>query len=378
MFSLYEELDAFNLFPDTRQFRIEQTFENTLWSLGPYAGGRLFLTEGLTLDAGLRYNVEHKDFTLGTQAVGTLSGIAIEEIPEQTDKQTWTGLTGDVTLSWQPTGDWLYAARLDRLNLYAKYARGMKGGHFNAGLTIGGEAGVTPRIEAVEPEFIHSVEVGFKSRWLEDRLLLSVAGFRYWYKDLQVFDIINETGQLPLPQLLNADARVWGAEMELQARPLPGLLIQLGGGWLQTEFVDFSVIKAVLQPRGTGGPSAEFDYSGNPLIAAPAWNLSGVVEYQIPLSRFGSLIPQYDFSYRSKVYLDPQHADPISQPSYWLHNARLAYRTPDGRIELAAWVRNFMDERYKVDVFDLSRDFNTILEVWGDPRTFGLTLSYAW
>jgi transcriptional regulator with XRE-family HTH domain len=57
---------------------------------------------------------------------------------------------------------------------------------------------------------------------------------------------------------------------------------------------------------------------------------------------------------------------------------RRAYRTPDGRIELAGWVRNFTDIRYKIDVFDVSRGDNTILEVWGDPRTYGLTLSYAW
>jgi iron complex outermembrane receptor protein len=383
-FSLYEDLDAFNLFPDTRKFRIEQTFDQTLWSLAPFAAGRLFLTEEVSLNAGLRYNVEHKEFTLGTAAVGTVSGISFDQIPEQSDEKTWTGLTGDATLSWQPTGDWLYAARLDSLTVYGKYARGMKGGHFNAGLTIRGEfagpgSGETliPRVEAVEPEFIDSVEMGFKSRWLEDRLILNFAIFRYWYEDLQVFDIINEKGELPLQQLLNGDAEVWGAELELQGRPLPGLFIQLGGGWLDTEFTDFSVTKSVGKPRGLG-ESADLDYSGNPLIAAPEWSLSGVVEYQIPLSRWGSLVPQYDFSYRSKIYLDPQHADPISQDPYTLQNARLAYRTPDGRIEVAAWVRNITDERYKIDVFDFSRDFSTILEVWGDPRTYGVTTSYAW
>ena len=102
------------------------------------------------------------------------------------------------------------------------------------------------------------------------------------------------------------------------------------------------------------------------------------MEYEIPLFGWGSLVPQYDFSWRSKVYLDPQQLDPISQPAYWLHNARLAYRTEDGRIEVAAWVRNFLDEQYRVDVFDITREFNTILEAWGDPRLFGLTLSFNW
>jgi hypothetical protein len=30
------------------------------------------------------------------------------------------------------------------------------------------------------------------------------------------------------------------------------------------------------------------------------------------------------------------------------------------------------------DVFDLTRDYNTILEVWGEPRTYGVTLSLNW
>jgi outer membrane receptor protein involved in Fe transport len=78
------------------------------------------------------------------------------------------------------------------------------------------------------------------------------------------------------------------------------------------------------------------------------------------------------------VYLDPQMLDPISQDGYWIHNARIAYRTPYNRIELAFWVANVFDEAYKVDAIDMSRDTNTILEVWGEPRTYGVTLSLNW
>jgi hypothetical protein len=34
-----------------------------------------------------------------------------------------------------------------------------------------------------------------------------------------------------------------------------------------------------------------------------------------------------------------------------------------------------MNERYKIDAFDLSLGQNAILEVWNDPRTFGVTFS---
>jgi outer membrane receptor protein involved in Fe transport len=58
-----------------------------------------------------------------------------------------------------------------------------------------------------------------------------------------------------------------------------------------------------------------------------------------------------------------------------LQNARLAYRTPNGRFEIAGWVENFTNERYKIDVFDLSLGYNSILEVWNDPRMYGATIS---
>jgi iron complex outermembrane receptor protein len=205
---------------------------------------------------------------------------------------------------------------------------------------------------------------------------MNFAIFRYWYEDLQVFDFENEAGALPVQKLLNADAKVLGAELELVARPLPGLLVQFGAGWLDSEFEDFTVSKAVGSPRGQG-PLREFDYSGNPLISAPEWSLTGVAEYQIPLFHLGSIVPHYDVRYRGKVYLDPQKLDPISQDPFWIHNVRLAYRTRDGRVEVAAWVENFLDERYKIDVFDLTLDSELILEVWNAPRLYGVSLSIS-
>ena len=372
-FFLYENLDSTNIFPGIRARRVEQTFHQTLANFAPYANGRYWLLDEVYVDGGIRYNWERKEFTLAS-SVKALGGGRIDTIPEETTDQVWTGITGEAILAWQPEGDWMYDARLDFLNLYLKYARGMKGGHFNAGLTIQQPFGVVQRLEPVEPEFIHALEAGLKSTWLQNRLVLNLAVFRYWYKDLQVFDFENERGALPLQKLLNSDANVLGAELEIQARPLPGLLIQFGGGWLKGEFDNFVVSKAVLQTRGQGSLNT-FDYSGNPLISAPEWNFSGLAEYQIPLFGLGSLVPQYDFSYRTKVYLDPQALDPISQDGFWNHNARLAYRTPDGRLEVAAWVENLTEERYKIDVFDLSLDQNSILEVWNDPRMYGLTVS---
>jgi iron complex outermembrane receptor protein len=244
-------------------------------------------------------------------------------------------------------------------------------------MTVAAGNPAAQEIDPVEPEFIDAVELGIRSRWFDDRVILNAAGFRYWYTDLQVFDISNEVGALPIQKLLNGDANVKGAEVELVVKPIPGFLISMAGGYLDTAFHDFVVRKVIPVPRGQ--PTAyDFDYEGNKLVSAPKWNFSVIAEYEIPLFGWGSLVPQWDFNWRSKAYLDPQMVDPISQDAYWLHNARLSYRTPDDRIELAFWVSNLLDEEYKIDVFDISRETSTIYEIWGEPRTYGVTLSLTW
>jgi outer membrane receptor protein involved in Fe transport len=378
-FFLYEELDARNFFPDTQDFAIDQQFSQTLTSWAPYLSSEIDLVEEgvipgiyeLTLSMGARYNQEKKEFSLQSSATGTTSNVTVVQLPEDSATTTWREWTGDLKLSYTP-----FSNEYGTLLSYLSYGHGFKGGHFNAGLTIkGGEP--EQDVEPVEPEFIDAIEFGIRSRWLDDRLILNAAVFRYWYQDLQVFDITNEAGALPIQHLLNGDAKVLGAEAELRVKPLPGLLISANMGWLDAEFEEFTVIKTIGQPRGSPKPQ-EFDYRGNRLVAAPTWNWSVISDYEIPLFGWGSLTPQWALNYRSKAYLDPQQFDPISQDGYWLHNARIAYRTPDDRIELAFWVSNIFEQEYKIDVFDLTRQTNTILEVWGEPRTYGVTLSLEW
>jgi outer membrane receptor protein involved in Fe transport len=379
-FFLHERLTANNYFPDTRQFEINQDFSQKLTSWAPYANAELDLVEeglipgidDLTLSLGVRYNQEQKKFTLQSSAVGTTSLVENQEIPPETRVANWKEWIGDVKLSYTP-----FSNEYGTLITYLKYGHGYKGGHFNAGLTVAAGNNVSQEIDPVEPEFIDAIELGIRSRWFDDRVIINAAGFRYWYKDLQVFDISNEVGALPIQKLLNGDANVKGVELELVVKPIPGFLISAAGGYLDTAFHDFVVRKVIPVPRGQ--PTAyDFDYEGNRLVAAPKWNFSVITEYEIPLFGWGSLVPQWDFSWRSKAYLDPQMVDPISQDAYWLHNARLAYRTPDDRVELAFWISNLLDEEYKVDVFDITRETSTIYEVWGEPRTYGVTLSLTW
>ena len=114
--------------------------------------------------------------------------------------------------------------------------------------------------------------------------------------------------------------------------------------------------------------------------------MSGTVDWGLPLGRYGTLTPRYDFAWKDDVFFDPtegQGTDPfrefpemaLGQEALLLHNFRLAWRGADDRIEVAGWVKNMTNETYRLNAFDLAAFFGEVIYVIGDPRTYGVTLT---
>jgi outer membrane receptor protein involved in Fe transport len=384
LYILYEDLQATNVFPGIFQQRWTQTFDQSLFSIAPYVSGTYEFVnydnarpalEELSLQVNIRYNYELKKFQLLSEITSS-AGVVAGVIQEEPVKEDWHAPTGNVTLRWTPI-----LTETAALEVHTGYSRGWKTGHFNASLTInpGDNQQQTDEFESaltpVKPETMHAFELGFKSELLKQRVVLEAAFFRYWYRDMQVFDLVNEPNSVPTQQLLSADARILGVEANITVLPVEGLELGLGMNWLDSTFEDFFVSKREAGGRNNRS-TRTFDYSGNPTIAAPRWTVNGFAVYDIPLGRWGSLTPRFDYNYKSQTFLDPQGLDLIAQPEYWLFDARLSYFTPDERVEFAFWITNISDQEFLVDVFDVSREFSTILQVWGEPRMFGATVSY--
>ena len=157
--------------------------------------------------------------------------------------------------------------------------------------------------------------------------------------------------------------------------------------WLQGQYIDFSDEQSFRE--GGGFSTVTYDYSGNELANAPRYKFSGTVDWTFDLGRFGYLIPRYDVSWSDDQFFDPaegrgavtrtgQQALPeltVAQKALWLHNVRLAYRTPTGNVEIAGWARNLTDEVYKTFVFDASRFAGLVIHFVGEPRTVGVDLT---
>jgi outer membrane receptor protein involved in Fe transport len=162
-------------------------------------------------------------------------------------------------------------------------------------------------------------------------------------------------------------------------------------GWLETQFLDFVQIQQAVVSRSGAQViiNRELQNSGNPLLNSPRFKVSITAEQTIPLGKYGYLVPRYDGAWSDTTYYDAtkgrglpntQNINPlpeytIAQKPFWLHNFRLGYRTPDGRVEAALWIRNIENTAYKTYAFDASTFQLTSIYFVGDPRTYGATVT---
>jgi outer membrane receptor protein involved in Fe transport len=353
-------------------------YTQTLYSAAGYASFEWDFWDDFTLDGGFRYNWENKaiDFLLFPR-VSAVPGEVENGIPD-VENRIWHAPTGSVRLTYRFRED---------THAYWKYTRGWKGGHYNATGSRRALVGVA------EPETIDAFEAGLRGSWFEGRLGANFSIFHYNYENYQIFTARQLLGAPPEFAVLNANnAELYGAELDLVARPLPGMYLQARLSWLESQFLDFLQIQQETQVCGERCSvvvAREIQNTGNPLLNSPKYKVSLTAEQTLPLGRYGSLSFRWDGAWTDDTAYDatdglgipdaagnhflPENA--IGQSAFWLHNLRAGYRTPGGNVEVAGWVRNLTDEVYKTFAFDGSTFQDTTIYFVGEPRTYGGTIT---
>jgi len=343
-----------------------------LWSSGGYVSLAFDFWDDFTLDGGGRYNWEQKkmDYLLEISGQGTRTQLL---------NDTWAAPTGTVRLTYRFRED---------THVYWKYTRGWKPGTYNATSSPG------QGVSVADPETIDAFETGMRGSWFDGRFGLDFSLFYYDYTNYQIFTAQQfATGQ-PEFVIINANsAEVYGAEVDAVARPWPGAFANVRFGWLETQFLDFVQIQQEEESPPGGGDTIvvnrELQNTGNSLLNSPRFKVSLTGEQTVPLGRWGSLTARYDGVWTYTTYYDategyglpnnqdlqPLPKNTTAQPAFWLHNVRLGYRPPGGRVEIAGWVRNLTNQSYKTFAFDGSTFQDTSIYFVGDPRTFGGTLT---
>jgi len=223
----------------------------------------------------------------------------------------------------------------DDVMAYASWSRGYKTGGWTTRLSQ-----ATFQEEAFEEEEAATWEVGLKSELFDRRLRANAAVFVTEYEGIQ---LNFQRGVSPTYD--NAgDARIKGAELELNALPTDELSINGSIGYLDAYYT--SIAPDVI--TGGGGPIAGIQagtVAGGELPKAPRWkfNLSPRYEYRLGA---GALVLLADWTRTASSWLDTQRTYLIKRKASDVVNASVAYQAPDQRWSLTVGATNLTDERY--------------------------------
>ena len=329
---------------------------------------------------GLCLNAENNDF----DALGAF---------KQTKSEEET--TGTIKLSYKVTDD---------IMTYASAARGYKSGGFNLDRTS--RARITPfgsplpfnpgancavasgcldyavlTDTSFAAEFADSYEVGIKTKWFNNSLLLNATVFYQDYTDFQLNTFIGTAFVVEsIPEVISkgVDADfVWFT-------PVSGLALQGGVTYAETQFGEFTAADLTDPSRF----NAVFRLPGSQVSFAPRWSSSVSATYERDLNDSlvfrGNISAKYTSRYNTGSDLHPVK----DQDAFTLVNARIGVGSVDERWTVELYSNNLFDQDYLQVAFngpfqvDTSNPYNPTADAnvstydtfLGAPRTVGLTL----
>jgi iron complex outermembrane receptor protein len=311
-------------------------------SYAAYAQGTYKFTDQLSATLGGRYTWEEKEFT--TMLTRNASGVTT--VPRHSITNDWDAFTPRAGLEYQWTPD---------LMTYASAARGFKSGGFN------GRAQSLVEIDSFDPEYVWAYEVGLKSQWFDNSLMLNVAAFYNDYTNLQLTSVRALAGGIIVVVTENAGAaRIQGLEFELAAQPVDSILIRAGVGYMDAEYTDLA-----------DGATVSLD---SELVKLPEWTGSLAAEWTLPVTSSWEFLLGTDLSYRGSYFNDPNNTPILHQDAYWLLGAHATVQSSDRKWELTAFGQNLTDERYMTNGLQSYGSFGTADGTFGPPREYGITL----
>lgn len=305
------------------------------FGLAAFGQATLTIDEKIDLTAGLRYDYEDKeaDITNTTVFGGFPLPVTTRSEDESFDE-------------WAPAFSIAYHVTDDAM-LYARAAKGFKAGGFNLTAPSGSES--------FDTETSWTYEAGYKSSWLEDRLIFNAAVFYIDWDDLQLslFDLASGG------YISNAgEATSQGFELELTVKVTEGVDVFAGFGYTDAESDKF------IDQFGA-------DVSGNNLAFVPETTFNVGAQINGELGNGTQWFARGEYVNIGTYYLDAGNRE---KESFSLANFRVGLQWDNIRVE--GWIRNAFDDEYVLVAFQPDPfDPTTFVGENGAPRTMGVTVS---
>jgi iron complex outermembrane receptor protein len=302
----------------------------------------------LTITGGLRETVESQAFSFDN-GVLNLDGTVVAQAIEGNASKVWSAPApkGGISFQWAP-----------EVFEYFTYANGFRAGGFDNRATLI-QFAKTP----FNPEYVNSLETGFKNEFFGHRFRANIAGFYNDYSDLQVS---YQEPQYPGNSIRGnaAKATTEGIEIETDTRLPFGLSVQLSGGYLHAVYDTYN---------GCEGPGINCD--GHPLVNSPNWSFAGGATLDVPLPVPGLVRVAADVEWTSDAYSNALARPQDDYPAQAFVNGALSWTSEDDHIVAMLSSRNLANSQKPVST-SYTPAQGVFFYNFPDPRTVLLTLKY--
>jgi iron complex outermembrane receptor protein len=307
------------------------------------------ITKDLELSLNVRYDSDHRKNITDTPQI-FLDNAGIPGVTGEARSHTWSSVQPQAVLRYQA---------LSNLSVYGSYSRGFRSGGFNqTGVAQAAQsAGFDNVGDAFEANTADTFEVGFKSRWFENRLILNGSVYTTDDHDDYYFVFLASNSTQNLGNI--KEARLTGVDLDATARFTDDLVGNLGFGYTDSRINKFPGASSSLVV-GSKVPLVS-DYTANVGLqyTHKVWhdweamvriddNLIGPTTFVIPVPAAG----------------EPK---PIARRPVNLFDLRASLQMGGWRV--AVWSKNLFNTRYNTEYSTGGFLFR------GQPTTFGLDLT---
>lgn len=341
-------------------------FANADWDLG----------KGLHVLPGIRYNYDEKDVLYDRVAAGGLETndpqlIALKNLVYTSQAYATNAdenhVTYQLTIAYRPNS---------KINAFATHSTSFKPVGVNvAGLpTVNGQPALD--LAVIKPEYVKHYEVGVKTTPF-DNLTFNVSFHNSDIKDYQTNVQAAELG-VNRGYIANADkVNVKGVEIDANLRVKTHFTFYGALAYTEGEYVKFTNAPLPLEETGASVSFKDVSKGSLPGISKWAGSLGG--EYTKPAVFLGHVTKFFiglDGFYRSSFSSSASPSAYLNVDGYTIVNGRIGFRAPIG-LSAYVWARNILDRNYHEQLLVAGGNAGHYASVLGDPRTFGLTLRYA-
>jgi len=350
MGAFYRDVEATIDLIDGQGFLIEKAEQWALFGQVYYD-----ISETLTATFGLRYGKQESEDTDLLRALDSVEA-------------TFGDLAPKVTLDWQVQ---------EQTMVYGTVAKGFRAGGANADTSLGTDANYQ---QGFDSDQIWNYEVGFKSTFWDNKLVINGALFYIDWSDIQidspVLDLVLGEGPDSKEFIVvnGEDAHSVGFEVDMTVSPGAGWLITLGGSNVEVEFDNGMIASPIIE---AAHPDGVYSLKGMRLPNAPEYLFNASAEKIFDATAGMEWFIRADYSLRGSSYSDvPNDAEgtDMASGSFDLINLRAGLRGQ--KWEVQAYVKNLENSDASSWNFNDGSMFGN-LRARIAPRTIGINMKYS-